>query len=144
MNVEELCAREAIRDLISRYCTEADSGRLAQVIELFTVDGEIEFGGGTHTGPEGITGMFTASGAKVRESGIRGRVLHSVGTVTIDLESADTARAHTYFTVLSAVGADHWGRYRDELVRVDGAWRFRRRVISVDGFQKGGIGEVLA
>jgi hypothetical protein len=39
---------------------------------------------------------------------------------------------------------DHWGRYRDEFTASGGQWRFSSRVISVDGFAPGGVGEVLA
>ena len=49
------------------------------------------------------------------------------------LHVRDRARSRCYFQVLMADGLDHWGRYVDELVRVDGEWRFARRRVSVDG-----------
>lgn len=144
MTPEEVAAREEIRDLVHRYCAEADSGRLAQVAELFTPDGAVEFRGQDHTGPEGILGMFSDSGKRIVASGLSGRLLHTVSTLTVDFESPDVAVGRSYFTVMSPSGADHWGRYRDEYVRQDGRWRFRHRKISVDGRVPGGFGEVLA
>jgi hypothetical protein len=145
LDSNELAAREAIRDLVSRYCTCADAGRLDDVIGLFTADGLIEFGGAEHVGAEGIRGMFVANGARLRASGIRpGRVLHLSSTLTIDLDGPDAATAQSYFTVMSGIGVDHWGRYRDQFAVSGGGWRFGSRVISVDGFAPGGVGEVLS
>jgi uncharacterized protein (TIGR02246 family) len=140
----ELASREEIRQLISRYCTAADTGRLDEVAGLFTVSGHIDFRGAQHVGADGIGAMFAESGRRLRGNMPPGRLLHTVSTTDISLLSDDTAKAISYFTVFSGLGADHWGRYRDELMVADGRWRFAARVITVDGRIPGGVGETLA
>ena len=44
------------------------------------------------------------------------------------------ATGRAYFTVLTRVGLDHWGRYLDDYRVVDGAWRFARRRVLTDDF----------
>ncbi len=145
----QLAAREEIRELISRYCVAADAGKLADVAALFTPDGHIDFRGEKHVGAAGILGMFTESGQRLRGSdlagtALRSRLLHTVSTTSIEFDGPGSARVQSYFTVLSGIGVDHWGRYRDELVLDDGRWRFAARRITVDGRAPGGVGEVLA
>ena len=145
----QMAAREEIRELISRYCVAADAGKLAEVAGLFTPDGHIDFRGEKYIGADGILGMFTESGQRLRKAdlsgtALRGRLLHTVSTTSIELDDADTARVQSYFTVFSGIGVDHWGRYRDELTLDGGRWRFAVRKISVDGRTEGGVGEVLA
>jgi hypothetical protein len=41
--------------------------------------------------------------------------------------------ARSYFFVITERGPDHWGRYRDELVRHDARWLFQHRVVRLDG-----------
>lgn len=144
LDIAQLAAREEIRELISRYCVAADAGKLDEVAGLFTTGGHIDFRGEKYVGADGILGMFTESGERLRGIELQGRLLHTVSTTSIDLTGEDTARVHSYFTVLSGIGVDHWGRYRDDLVVQDGQWRFASRRISVDGRTPGGIGEVLA
>jgi uncharacterized protein (TIGR02246 family) len=150
LDVSQLAAREEIRELISHYCVAADAGKLDEVAGLFTPDGHLEFRGEKYVGADGILGMFTESGQRLRGSeltgtALRGRLLHTVSTTSIELApSGDTARAQSYFTVFSGIGTDHWGRYRDELIVDDGRWRFAARKITVDGRTPGGVGEVLA
>ena len=144
LTLAELAAREEIRQLISRYCVAADRGNLDQVAGLFAADGHIDFRGEKHVGAEGIAAMFAESGRRLRGNMPPGRLLHTVSTTDIELSGAGTARATSYFTVFSGAGADHWGRYRDELVLEGGQWRFAARVITVDGRIPGGVGQVLA
>jgi hypothetical protein len=41
----------------------------------------------------------------------------------------------SYFFVITEIGPDHWGTYRDELTRDDasGNWLFSERKVTVDG-----------
>jgi len=140
----QVAALEEIRALLARYCTAADAGRLDEVAGLFTSGGRIEFRGEQHAGPDGITGMFIDSGRRIRAAGLRGRLMHTVSTVDLTLESDTRASGRSCFQVLSPSGLDHWGRYTDDYLRDDGRWRFDRRAIDVEGRIPGGFGEVLA
>jgi hypothetical protein len=59
----------------------------------------------------------------------------------VDLDDEGHARATSYFLVLTAVGLDHWGTYRDRLVRLEGRWRFAERAAHVEGSAPGSWAE---
>jgi uncharacterized protein (TIGR02246 family) len=109
--------QDRIRELIASYALLLDAGDTAACVQLFTEDGEFEVYGATRTGHDGIGAMF--------EQAPRG--MHLTGVSQIDV-AGDTATARTQVLFVNA--ATHGIRlalYDDELVRVDGCWRFRRR-----------------
>lgn len=140
MDADELIAREAIRDLVARYNANADAGRFAEVVELFTDDAAIELPGEVVEGRAGIDAMFRDVRTQVAASsppGTTPHLRHFTATLQIDLIDPEHATSRCYFQVLMPEGLDHWGRYVDEYVRVDGEWRFARRRVNVDGRRPG-------
>jgi hypothetical protein len=140
MELDELIAREAIRDLIVRYNANADAGRFEEAVALFTEDAVIELPGETIEGRAAIDAMFRSVRDRFTDSvpaGSTPHLRHFTATLQIDLDGPDRARGRCYYQVLTSDGLDHWGRYVDELVRIDGAWRFARRRVSVDGRRPG-------
>lgn len=134
MELWQLEAREAIRDLVARYNANGDSGRFAQVIELFAPDAVMELHDGhVHHGHDEIMTIFTGTRDRVRSGGAPTPLRHLTATHQIDLVDRATARGRSYYQVLTTVGLDHWGRYIDEYRTVDGVWRFARRRVTVDG-----------
>ncbi|HWB65799.1 MAG TPA: nuclear transport factor 2 family protein [Mycobacteriales bacterium] len=137
----ELAAREQIRDLIARYNAYGDHGRFDEMVALFTADGVLQTDDETVTGPAELLRFFQAVAASA-QSGAAGPtpsyVRHHTATLVIDVESPAEASARCYYQVLTTDGLDHWGRYADELIRVDGQWRFARRRVRLDGMQPGG------
>lgn len=135
MEPADLLAREAIRDLVARYNAYGDSGLLDRMLALFTDDAVLEVGDVAYEGNDAIRGLF--SGTVDRSAGAEGGptyVRHSVTTHQIDLLDQGHATGRAYFTVLTRVGLDHWGRYLDDYRVVDGAWRFARRRVLTDDF----------
>jgi hypothetical protein len=61
-------------------------------------------------------------------------VRHHVSSIRFGSVASDRVEVSSYFAVHTDVGLDHWGRYRDVLVPVDGRWLFARRRITVDAF----------
>lgn len=144
MTLDDLLARESIRDLVVRYNSYGDSGRFEQlwplfaddaVMEIRSVDGTIE----VHEGLAAIQVIFTGAQQRVPggEDGTAGYLRHSTATHQIDLVDADHATGRCYFSVIMGTsaggGLDHWGRYVDRYVRRDGRWQFARRTVIVDG-----------
>ena len=128
---------EAIRDVVARYNLYGDSGRIDEMLGLFTDDATMTVDETSYDGRNGIRGLFeTAVGPTPQ------RVRHHTSTLVIDVDG-DSATAQCYFQVLTDAGLDHWGRYRDRLVRVDGAWRFARREVRVDGMTPGSWAEQM-
>ncbi|HZP27363.1 MAG TPA: nuclear transport factor 2 family protein [Acidimicrobiia bacterium] len=128
METWELGAREAIRELIARYNSFGDRGRIAELAGLFAPDGVLEAGGRRHTGPGAIAAFLTSLvGAGPGGAGRPEAVRHFTAATWIEIVDRRTARAGSSFEVLTARGFDHCGRYDDELTVVDGNWRFARR-----------------
>jgi len=130
----ELAAREHIRDTLARYNWAGDAGRLQELAETFCADGVLEIPG---TPPlrgraeivaflSGITGTI-AAGADVKPI-----VRHNVANVLFTLVTRDQAHVSCYFTVVTHVGLDHVGRYRDALVPVGDTWLIKHRKVSTD------------
>jgi hypothetical protein len=138
MELWELIARESIRDLVARYNANGDTGRFAQVLELFAPDAVMELDGGRlYEGRDEIATIFT--GARDGFADWDGPVYlrHFTATLQIDLVDETHAKGRCYYTVLTSIGVDHWGRYVDEYGVVDGQWRFTRRKVTTDGRVEG-------
>jgi hypothetical protein len=139
-----LVAREAVRDLVARYTWAGDRGRSAELAGLFRTDGVLDVGehGGRWEGRAEIEAQLDAVAARVAAAGSTpGPVRHHVSSLVIDVVSPTEATASSYFLVLTAIGVDHWGRYRDRLAvdPADGAWRFVERQVRVDGASAGSL-----
>jgi 3-phenylpropionate/cinnamic acid dioxygenase small subunit len=142
LSIDELSAREAIRDLVARYNAGADGGRFAEVVQLFAPDAMMELPEETFTGRDEIAALFRRTQRRVVGAGSQDRpqyVRHFTSTLQIDLEAADRARSRCYYQVLMAHGLDHWGRYVDQYRVVDGEWRFAHRTVTVDGRTDGSL-----
>jgi hypothetical protein len=164
LEVWELVARESVRDLIVRYNANGDSGRWAQLEELFAPDAVMDVDGVIHDGRDSIMEMFRSvqrrvvapadpsewstapesSGAtSLAEWIARGRkpfIRHVTGTTQIDVLSASEARARSYYFFLTVHGLDHWGMYIDEFGIRDGRWVFTRRKEVQEAAIEGGWG----
>ena len=140
-DIDELAAREAIRDLVARYNANADSGRFDEVVELFAPDAVMELPGEVLEGRGAIDALFRRTRERVvagTPDGVRPQLRHYTSTLQIDLDDADHAHSRCYFEVLMHHGLDHWGRYVDDFVRIDGEWKFARRRVTTDGRREGG------
>ena len=138
MERTELIAREGIRDLLGRYTWAGDTGRSAEVADCFVPDGVLDLGehGGTLDGRDAIAAELEAVAARVADAAdAPGPVNHHVSSVLITMTDPTSATVRSYFCVYTDAGADHWGRYRDEVVmdRADGHWRFANRTVRVTG-----------
>ncbi len=49
----------------------------------------------------------------------------------VDLSPTE-ARVESYFTVLTEIGLDHYGRYRDRFAPVGDEWLIQHRFVSTD------------
>lgn len=109
--------KDDIRELIAAYALALDAGDTDGCAELFTQDGEFVVYGATRSGREAVREMFTLAP--------RGMHLTGVSTVDVTGDTA-TARAQVLF-VNAATHGKRLALYDDDLVRVGGRWRFRRR-----------------
>ena len=136
MDLEELLAREMIRDTIARYAHCADGGRFDEMVQLFTEDGVMDVDGREpFRGRGAILAFLTETKATLQEraAGARPFIRHHVNSIRIDVLDGSEAEAASYFFAITQRGPDHWGRYRDRLRRDGDRWRFAYRRVRLDG-----------
>lgn len=126
---------EAIRDIVARYNLYGDRGRFDELLELFADDATLVTDEATYVGRPAIRQLLTRS-ATADE--LPQRIRHFTSTIVIDMTSPDRASVRAYFQVLTGDGLDHWGTYRDVLIRDGDSWVFLRREVRVDGMVPGG------
>ena len=125
MELWELSAREHIRDTLARYNWSGDAMRLADLAESFCVDGELELRGGEPVRGraaivEFLSGAVASPNAAAQTSSVKRIVRHNVTNIQFTEMTPQQARVSCYFTVFTEIGLDHYGRYRDVFVPVDG------------------------
>lgn len=133
MTVAEMLAREGIRKTIAQYTAAGDAGRYEELIACYAEDGVFEIAIGKWQGRGEIEAALRRLRAQ-RDSGGAGALLqrHHLGTCWIEVDGPDTARAITYYAVISQCGLDHAGRYIDTLVKRHGRWQFAHRNVTVE------------
>ncbi|CAN5577242.1 hypothetical protein BH09ACT8_BH09ACT8_26980 [soil metagenome] len=131
----ELTAREHIRDCLANYNWAGDAARIDELAETFCAEGELEIRGQTQVvGRAAIVAMLSgvASTPVPPTPGARRIVRHNVANIRFVTVTPDRAEVSSYFTVFTEIGLDHYGRYRDTLVPVDGDWLIQHRFVSTD------------
>lgn len=148
MEAWEVAAREGIRDLVARYNSYGDAGRIDAQLGLFASDASLEVEDlRVYRGIEAIRSLLSgakgdaAAGRDSKDGGAPVSIRHHVSTHQIDVSSRDQATGRCYFSVYTPSGVDHWGRYVDAYREIDGHWRFTSRVVTVEGQVTGGWAE---
>jgi hypothetical protein len=129
--IDRLNAESEINRLISTYVHNVDDGKIAENAELlantrFTV-------GETVVDGRDEVALFFKNNVQHHEDGTP-RTWHAVSNVIIDVDSATSARAVSYFTVHQELPGLPLqpivtGRYLDTFECVDGKWRFASRSV---------------
>lgn len=114
MEMWELVAREQIRDTLARYNWSGDAGRVDDLAETFCRDGVLEIRGFEPLrGRAAIAAFLRGVTGGI---GVKPIVRHNVSNVLFTELRPGEARVRSYFTVVTHIGLDHCGRYRDLLV----------------------------
>ena len=152
MEIWELIVRESVRDVIARYNFYGDSGRMDDLIALFSEDAVMDMGGDALTGRDAIRQGFLDAGSSfvgfAKRAGLPRDLpvlRHYTATHVLDATSETSATCSSYYATFMAKGPDHWGSYTDQFALRDGCWQITSRVVTVDGATVGGMGaETLA
>ncbi|KHK89317.1 nuclear transport factor 2 family protein [Novosphingobium malaysiense] len=138
MTLEDLLAREAIRDVMAKYTTSGDRLRIDDFVSCFTADAVME---SEHV-PEERTFRYEGREAirAWQARWLEGKgdthgatfVRHHLSTSKIDLTGKDSARARTYWVAWTDIGPDHAGYYLDTFRKVDGEWLIAHRRVRLD------------
>ncbi|MCV7442694.1 hypothetical protein AWB91_19835 [Mycobacterium paraense] len=134
MEMWELVAREQIRDTLARYNWSGDAGRPDGLAETFCADGVLEIRGSEPLrGRTEIAAFLTGvAGNVAARADARPVVRHNLANVLFTGLTPERAEVSSYFTVVTQIGLDHFGRYRDILVPDGGTWLIRHRKVSTD------------
>jgi hypothetical protein len=133
MTHEDVCHREAIRALVTRYNINGDRARFDGLAACFAEDGTLDWTTGSGTGRadivKGLTSTTRGSGSDKSITVIR----HNLTTMHIELgEDRTSATGRIYFFVLSNAGPDHAGVYVDRYARVGDEWLIAARQVRID------------
>jgi len=130
----ELVARERIRDTLARYNWSGDAGRLDGLAETFCVDGVLEISGLEPLCGRSEIATFLSSVTRnvAINVDVKPVVRHNVANTLFIRLSPDQAKVSSYFTVVTHIGLDHFGRYRDTLVPDGDTWLIKHRKVSTD------------
>ncbi len=122
----DLADREAIRELTSDYCQRVQRGDVEGVVELFCKDGSIEMGETVTRGREQLLSSYRDALAEMTPKPfIHNHVIEldgdrARGVCSVEIRLVQAGRAY-----------DAAGHYDDDYRKVDGRWRFARRVFVV-------------
>src|SRR5262245_8020248 len=150
MELWELVARERIRDTLARYNWSGDAFELSELAAAFCPDGRLEIrrqatlegreaivaylGGTLGGGGDSDEARRAVLQAAAEASGVKRIVRHNLTNLRFLEVTPERARVASYFTVVTEIGLDHYGRYRDTLVPVGGSdeWLIAHRLVSTD------------
>lgn len=137
MNVEEVAAREEVREVIGRYFRAMDQVDSPLGYSIFHEDGTGDYGPGIFSGPgRALIDWLNEYNRTLVASH------HQMSNCTITVDG-DRAAAETYVTATllrpSPGGSGHivrrvYGRYLDSLTRRDGRWAIAHRYYRRDFF----------
>ncbi|MBZ4559726.1 nuclear transport factor 2 family protein [Mycobacterium avium subsp. hominissuis] len=141
MEMWELVAREQIRDTLARYNWSGDAGRVDNLAETFCRDGVLEIRGFEPLRGRAAIAAFLrgVTGGIAVDVGVKPIVRHNVSNVLFTELRPGEARVRSYFTVVTHIGLDHCGRYRDLLVPDGGGWLIKHRAVSTDWAAPGSV-----
>lgn len=138
MTIEDLVAREAIRDVMAKYTTSGDRLRIDDFVSCFAEDAVIE---AEKVRPEQAFRYEGRAAIRVwQERWLSGKsethgatfVRHHLSTSKIDLTGPDSASARTYWVAWTDIGPDHAGYYLDTFRKLEGEWLIAHRRIRLD------------
>ena len=143
MELWELTVREACRDTLAQYTHSGDRYLLEDFAGAFCEDGVLEIRGADPLrGRTAIMARFGGAppaeqaqeqAALRRGAGAKRRIVrHNVTNVRFESVQPEHAVVASYFTVITEIGLDHMGRYRDRLVPAEERWLIAHRFVSTD------------
>jgi len=118
--------RDALRDLLARYCYLIAAGDVEGVLELFAPDCSVEILGQSYEGFEGLRKLYADSLVVEPKPYVHNHLVENLGD--------DMARGRSVFEIRqtrdgkSETGG---GCYEDIYRKIDGSWKFQSRVFRV-------------
>ena len=141
MELDELLAREAIRDAMARYTHAGDRLHVQDFVSVFTEDGILQSDGVPqadefhYQGRAEIARWLTrwserSDGDAATHAATF--VRHHLSTSLIEFTGTGEARARTYWTAYTDIGPDHCGVYLDRFRKTGEDWLIAHRKVRLD------------
>jgi hypothetical protein len=128
----ELTAREEVRHTISSYTFGGDRGRLDELAAAFAPDGILQIEQDDVSA--GRVAIIERLSQVVEMDRHPTHMHHRVTGIHFRSVTPREIEVSSYFLVITDIGADHWGRYRDRFVPVDDRWLIAHRQVTTDGY----------
>lgn len=123
--------KDAIRELMARYCFHFDNGEFDAWLDLFTPDGAFDLGSrGRFGGRESLQKFLKSLPLTNGIPMMKHCVMNSI--VSVD---GDQATAQSYVVVVRGgeqLAVTVAGRYDDQLAKSANGWRFKERKVHFD------------
>lgn len=141
MTLDELLAREGIRKTMANYTMAGDRLRVDEFAAVFTDDAILESEGVPEADAFRYVGKaavrdwlsrWSRSPAAAQRTHQASFVRHHLSTSQIEIASAETARARTYWVAYTDIGPDHAGYYLDSFRKVGDEWLIAHRRVRLD------------
>ena len=133
----EALDRQAIAEVLARYCDALDRMDLDALAALFTDDCAVSYGPDEKLRSRGSAALRTSLERMWRWK----RTSHHLSNVIVEFDDADHARAKSYVLAwherTDGTTATVFGQYRDRLVREGGRWRIAARRMLMNGSDAG-------
>lgn len=137
MTLDELLAREGIRDTLATYNQSGDRLKIEGFLSVFTEDAVLETDAFRNEGKAAIRAWISGWGGDASAGPAETRrkasfVRHHLTTCKIELTGPDTAKVRTYWAVYTDIGPDHCGYYLDDFRKVGDRWLIAHRRARTD------------
>lgn len=124
--------KDAIREVMARYCHALDAGLFDEVASLFAEDGEWTTDYGSAVGRPAIEALLTRNVPRKGEGPQR---KHFITNIIIKIDG-DTAQSRSDYLIIreseNGLIPVMSGTYMDKFEKRDGQWRFRRKELIHD------------
>jgi 3-phenylpropionate/cinnamic acid dioxygenase small subunit len=141
MTVDELLARESIRQTIVSYNVAGDRLRVDEFVANFAENGIFEIDGTAGEeglrveGREMLRNWFLRWGRGAKDANPVNQakfIRHHLSTCHIEMTGSDTAKSRTYWTAYTDIGPDHGGYYLDTFRQTGERWLITHRKVRLD------------
>lgn len=137
--VQMLADRAEIQEVAYRYINALDTRDPELYLSVFTEDAEYDVEGTIYRGHEALRGIITGLQKARDDAAAAGRptvdLYHTNINPVIDIISPTEARFQAYWQTLrkaddNSMRIGGMGMIKDELVKSDGKWRIKKRVLT--------------
>jgi hypothetical protein len=124
--------------LLARYVAVIDNARFDELPALFSPTGSLRSRITGRATPRQELSDYLRAVISTRTRPAWKAIHHHLAMPSISMGQDGIVRSTCYFTAFNADAPDHWGAYRDTLVKTGGSWVFEERSVEMTGSEPTG------